>query len=70
VTTQPVTITRREPVKGRGTTNVYVNGMNVTEVVVNVPDRMLDTPVMWAMIDSVLASQLETHDIVMDGDVR
>lgn len=69
MTTQPIVISRREPVAGQGTTNLYVTGMNVTEVVVNVPDRMLDTPVMWAMIESVLESQRETHDIVMDGGV-
>lgn len=65
----PIVISRREPCPGQGTTNLYVTGMNVTEVVVNVPDRMLDTRVMWAMIEAVLGDQRETHDIVMDGEV-
>jgi hypothetical protein len=70
MTIPSIVISRRDPLPGSGTTNIYVTGLNLTEVIINVPDKMLDTQVMWLMIERALANQRETHDIVMDGVIR
>jgi hypothetical protein len=70
MTIQGIVITRREPVTKSQMTNIYVSGDDLAEIAILVPNRMLDTPAMWSMIEAVLASRSETRDIVMDGDVR
>jgi hypothetical protein len=70
MTTQPLVITRREPVEGGQLTNVFVGDPRFNEVCVAIPNGMLDTPAMWRMIEVMMARREDTHDAVMDGDVR
>lgn len=61
---EPITILRKEPVPNTRTVNVVVSGMGLSEVTVTMHEALVDSPQMYAVIERVLASQLESHEIV------